>query len=368
MNKKIIFFVPNIDDGGIEKNLVILSNYFLKKNHDVEIIFSRISRKILKKLNSKIILKKTNNYLNLKFLNERVNNSINCFIFCLLKLKVKKKSVLFSMQDHPFGILLSMIKNIPSIIRIANHPIGSLKYFNNYFIYKIKLFIKLFFYHFANIIICNSKESALYVRNSLIYKKKIFSIYNPISRKKYKEKFKRIKYELVTIGRLEKQKNLEGLIDAIRLTSKKIPMIKLTIVGKGSQKKKLQKLVKKFQLTKHVKFKNFSNPYLYYKNQGVFILNSFFEGLPNVLLEAMQYKIPIIASKCQSGPTEILLNGKYGSLVKVNDPKDLSNKIEKVILNYPDAIKKAKIALESLNRFDEEKQSYKYLKIIKSLN
>ena len=78
MSKKIIFFVPNIDDGGIEKNLIILSNYFLKKNHDVEIIFSRISKNISKKLNSKIILKKTNNYFNLKFLNERVNNSINC--------------------------------------------------------------------------------------------------------------------------------------------------------------------------------------------------------------------------------------------------------------------------------------------------
>lgn len=368
MSKKIIFFVPNIDDGGIEKNLILLSNYFLKNNHNVEIIFSRISKKILKKLNSRIIFKKTNNYLNLRFLNERVNNSINCFIFCLLKLKVKKQSVLFSMQDHPFGVLLSLIKNIPSIIRIANHPIGSLKYFNNFFIYKIKLFIKLIFYHFANVIVCNSKESARYIKGALLYKKKIYSIYNPINKKKHRGKYKRKKYELVTIGRLEKQKNLEGLIDSIRLTSKKIPMIKLTIVGKGSQKSKLKKLVKEFKLTNHVKFKNFTTPYMYYKNKGIFILNSFFEGLPNVLIEAMQHEIPIISSKCQSGPTEILLNGKYGCLTKVNNPKDLSIKIEKVILNYSDAIKKAKIALKSLNRFDEKKQCLKYLKLIKSLN
>lgn len=39
-----------------------------------------------------------------------------------------------------------------------------------------------------------------------------------------------------------------------------------------------------------------------------------------------------------------------------------------MILNYPGAIKKAKIALKSLNRFDEEKQCFKYLRIIKSLN
>ena len=58
MNKKIIFFIPNIDDGGIEKNLILLSNYFIKKNYDVEIIFSRISSKISSQINHKIIYKK----------------------------------------------------------------------------------------------------------------------------------------------------------------------------------------------------------------------------------------------------------------------------------------------------------------------
>ena len=43
-------------------------------------------------------------------------------------------------------------------------------------------------------------------------------------------------------------------------------------------------------------------------------------------------------------------------------------KLKKVLFNYPDAIKKTKIALKSLNRFDKEKQCFKYLKIIKSLN
>ena len=50
MIKKIIFFVPNIDDGGIEKNLVILSNFFILKRYTVEVIFFRISSNIKKKL------------------------------------------------------------------------------------------------------------------------------------------------------------------------------------------------------------------------------------------------------------------------------------------------------------------------------
>ena len=69
MIKKIIFFVPNIDDGGIEKNLVILSNFFIKKKYKVEIIYSRITKNINDKLNSKISLTRTKKLLNFKFFN-----------------------------------------------------------------------------------------------------------------------------------------------------------------------------------------------------------------------------------------------------------------------------------------------------------
>ena len=153
MIRKINFLIPNIDDGGIEKNLIILSDFFITKNYDVRIIYSRISVKIKNKLNPKISLIKSKKIFFLDSFNSRINNSINCFIHCLFKVKFEKDSILFSMQDHPFGILLSLFKKIPCLIRIANHPIGSLKFFNNFFFYKIKLFIKTLFYNFASIIV-----------------------------------------------------------------------------------------------------------------------------------------------------------------------------------------------------------------------
>ena len=48
MKKKIIFFAPNIEDGGIEKNIIILGNYFTSQNKEVEIIHSNISENIKK--------------------------------------------------------------------------------------------------------------------------------------------------------------------------------------------------------------------------------------------------------------------------------------------------------------------------------
>ena len=131
--KKIIFFIPNLERGGIEKNFLILSNYFANKNYKIEVLYSKISKDILLKINKKIVLKKSINYvkiLNLFFSN-RIANSINCFFYFIFKQKKEKNSIIISMQDHPFAIILGKIKNINCILRIANHPQASLKFFNN---------------------------------------------------------------------------------------------------------------------------------------------------------------------------------------------------------------------------------------------
>lgn len=368
MKKKIVFFIPNVDDGGIEKNLILLSNFFFLENFDIEILYTRISSKVKSRINKNIKLIKSKKYININFLSERINNSINCFIYSIFNLEVKKKTIIFSLQDHPFAITLSKIKNTPVIVRIANHPISSLKYFNNFFKYKLKLFIKIFFYNFSTFIICNSKESADFFKTKLNIKRKVSYIYNPIEiRKLNKKKFKRKKFEIVTIGRLEKQKNVIGTLDAISIVSKNFKKIKLSIVGKGSEKETIIKYASKINIKKNIDFHDFCNPRIFYQKKGLFILNSFFEGLPNVLIEALSFKIPIISSRCRSGPKEILNNGKFGYLVNVDDPEDLAKKIEYVLKNYDKALSKSKLGFKSLNRFSYKKQANKYLGIINKI-
>ena len=272
------------------------------------------------------------------------------------------------MQDHPFSIILSLLKRIPCLIRIANHPVGSLKYFNNFLIYKLKLLIKIFFYNFATLIVCNSKQSTSFFKESLWRSKKILTIYNPIKIIKKKEKiFKRNKYKLLTVGRLENQKNLFGLLKAFSIILKENKKFSLTIVGKGSEKKKLVNYAKNLKIHNFIKFINFSDPKKFYKKNGIFILNSFFEGLPNVLIEAMQYKIPIISTDCKSGPREILKNETYGHLIKINDPDGLAKKINYVVSNYKKALKKTNYGFKSLGRFEIDKQCQKYENLISKL-
>ena len=63
-------------------------------------------------------------------------------------------------------------------------------------------------------------------------------------------------------------------------------------------------------------------------NSDLFVLSSDYEGNPNVILEALCLKMKIVSTNCDFGPSEILKNGKYGMLIKVNDHKDLAKGID----------------------------------------
>ena len=186
---KILLFMPNIERGGIEKNIILLSDYFLKKKVNVKIFYSKISKEVKSNLNKKIKLEKSKKIFNFFFLSERLNNSLNCFISMINNIKRNENITILSFQDHPMPILVSKIKKIKCFIRVANHPKGSLFYFNNFFKYKIKLFIKIFFYRFADGIISNSKSSSDYFQNRKI-NNNIYTIYNPYN---FKKKYQKIK-------------------------------------------------------------------------------------------------------------------------------------------------------------------------------
>ena len=69
----------------------------------------------------------------------------------------------------------------------------------------------------------------------------------------------------------------------------------------------------------------------------IFILSSIYEGLGNILIDAANYKLPIISTNCKSGPSEIIDYGKGGYLVPVSN-KSLLAKNYLCLNNYKKAI------------------------------
>lgn len=164
---------------------------------------------------------------------------------------------------------------------------------------------------FADKIICVSKEVADdQIINFKASKRKIQVIYNFVDLQQIKqEKFipKNNSKIIVTVGRLEEQKNQKSLIKSFGEVLKIYPNVKLWILGRGSEEEKLKVLIKKLNLENNIFLLGFKrNIYKYLKQADIFVLTSKYEGFGNVLIEAMACGIPVISTDCSAGPREII--------------------------------------------------------------
>jgi len=91
--------------------------------------------------------------------------------------------------------------------------------------------------------------------------------------------------------------------------------------------------------------------------------------LGNVLIDAVNYNLPIITTNCKSGPNEIIDYGQGGFLVPIKSPRLLSKKILFCLNNYKVSLKKSKHAKKRIKRFDCEVNCNNYFKLIsKTIN
>jgi len=172
-----------------------------------------------------------------------------------------------------------------------------------------------------------------------IYKRDISVIPNGLDIKKFnnlsKENIRRVmnisndEKIIIFVGRLHPVKGVEYLIEAMEHIRQNDVKTKLIIVGDGTERERLEKLVKKFDLTKNVLFVGrISNEDIpkYMTLSDVLVLPSLKEGFPNILLEAMASGLPVIATNI-GGISEIIKNGENGFLVEPKNSKAIAEKI-----------------------------------------
>jgi glycosyltransferase involved in cell wall biosynthesis len=141
-------------------------------------------------------------------------------------------------------------------------------------------------------------------------------------------------------GRLHPQKDFATLIRALAALRSRRP-VRLVILGARTDPEYAlvpQTLAVELGVAPDVDMPGFApNPFAFMSRAAVFVLSSRYEGLGNVLIEALACGTPVVSTDCPSGPAEVLDNGRFGPLVPVGDAAALARAIEGVLDNPPAA-------------------------------
>lgn len=129
-------------------------------------------------------------------------------------------------------------------------------------------------------------------------------------------------------GGLRLQKDFATLLQAFaRVRAHR--RARLIIIGEGPERTNLEALIDELEIADDVDLPGFvTNPYAWMAKADVFVLSSRWEGLVNVVAEALGVGVPVVATDCPSGPREILADGRYGRLVPMADPAALAAAME----------------------------------------
>jgi glycosyltransferase involved in cell wall biosynthesis len=179
------------------------------------------------------------------------------------------------------------------------------------------------------------------VGNFGLARSKITVIYDPVDLSRVRNLgaepvehpwFRSVRPLIVSAGRMTKQKDFPNLIRAFAQARRSFPA-RLVLVGDGPERDRLRGLVRELGIAGDTAFVGYqANPYKYMAKAAMFVLSSRFEGFGLVLVEAMALGVPVVSTRCPSGPDEILRHGADGLLVPVGDHGRLASAMTSLLL------------------------------------
>ncbi len=369
MIKKLNFYFPCIEDGGLEKNVFALVNSLAEKEYIIN-FFTFEDRTKNKKFKSKFFFHKKINVITSNFI-PWVNSRYLKYFFCFIRLflfSLNNKGAIVSFQGNILPIIVAKITGKRVIIRCNTAPS---KYINN----NLKRLFFKFFYSLSDLILVTSNDFKKEI-------KKYFQLKSYVHRQsldiqqikrdskvnfnfKFFEKFRGLK--IINIGRLTHQKDQMTLLKAFEKLIK-FRKAKLLLIGDGKDKDNLENFIIKKKINSFVKIIPYTkNPFKYVMNSDVKVLSSRFEGNPNILLEIASLKKLIISSDSKVGPSEILQSGKGGYLFKVGSVDKLCYLLRN--LNVSSKLVKNKInaSYDYVIKNYQKDISITFIKIIKNI-
>lgn len=179
-------------------------------------------------------------------------------------------------------------------------------------------------YHIADAYVFQTKEACYFYGKDLESKSKILP--NPIIDELQEPIFSNLRKEIVSVGRLCKEKNQIMLLKAFYEAKLFNLDYKLIFYGSGPSETEIRDLIKQYTLSDYVSIiKGQTNIADLINGASLFVLTSNNEGMPNALIEAMSMGVLSISTDCPIyGPRMLIENGVNGFLVPINNVEELS--------------------------------------------
>lgn len=366
---RIIFFLANFSLGGAAESIVKLSEFLSKYGFSVLLISINKNQYKKRLLNVGCEIKEI-----------KVSRVLYSFIELrkIIKLETNKKfvKIIFFSSIH-YANILSIFARMGNkklkLILTERSSFAELKITHSLF-RNIKNFIvytlSKFFYKYSDHIITNSNYEKIYIKKN--FKIKNISCIHPPSIKKVFKIRKNIKRNKITniifVGRISKEKGLDLIVKALSILKNTANFdFNLKIYGNGIEKDKIVYMAKKYKINKKIFFLGFEkNHDKIFKNADLFINSSYFEGLPNALVQALNYNVFSICSDAPGGNLEVIKYGKLGLTFEKGNYFDLASKINLYLKNTY-KMHSLKYKTNHLKKYTEMISYNKYIEVIKSI-
>lgn len=310
---KIALVISHLGCGGQERVMCLMANYWAKVGY--EVVLMTLAHK---KEKSAFPIDEQVQRVSAQDIRSRVPGKFGKVLSFRRMIMTVSPDIIISFGDDTNVITLFALAGtrVPIIISERTNPVARKQPM-------MRSLFRFLTYRYANYLVNQTHDADWFFRNYMEQSKRTV-IPNPVLENDDRESqsigIKLQPNALIMIGRLIKSKGYDRLIDIFQRISAARPAWHLYIAGEGSERHKLEKLIKDKGLQERVALLGYvANPAEVLNQADIFVFTSQYEGFPNALCEAMAAGLPVISFDCPSGPADIIENNSNGILVANGD-------------------------------------------------
>ena len=330
--KRLAVLLPSLDGGGAERVAIELIEQWLRDGHSIDLVLMRRQGALLP------LLPKAAQVIDLRA--KRIRDAL----LPLVRYLRRRRPAALQASMWPLTVVAVVARRLAGVktrLVLSDHSTLSKEY-AGLSAFRTRIFRSTIAWAYpradGRVVVSNSAADDV-AQLSGIDRNSITVIYSPVRQAPKGRRGggrKSGDARILTVGRLSQEKNHALLIRAFAILNRSRPA-RLTILGTGGLESSLKDLARSEGVADRVTFAGFAiDPFPYYADADLFVLSSDFEGFGLVLVEAMSSGVPVVSTDCESGPREILADGRFGRLVPCGDADALAQAMADTLDAPPD--------------------------------